>query len=126
ELGVKYSRGGITLNAVLFRQEFRNFQLNTFNGTVFIVQTVNGCEDDLLGADRDLSAATGACDPERVGWGVRSEGVELEAAVRVQRDINLTAGVTLADTEYRENLVGNRLGAPLDPALRQLPGDNLS
>ena len=126
ELGVKYSRAGITLNAVVFRQEFRNFQLNTFNGTVFIVQTVNGCEDNLLGGDRDLSAATGACDPESVGWGVRSEGVELEAAFRVERDINLTAGVTLADTEYRENLVGNRFGAPLDPALRKLPGDNLS
>ena len=126
ELGAKYSRGPITLNAVLFRQEFRNFQLNTFNGTVFIVQTINGCENDLGGADRDLSLATGACDPDAVGWGVRSEGVELEAAFRVQRDINLTAGLTLADTEYRENLVGNRFGAPLDPALRQLPGDNLS
>ncbi len=126
ELGAKYSRGPITLNAVLFRQEFRNFQLNTFNGTVFIVQTINGCENDLGGADRDLSLATGACDPDAVGWGVRSEGVELEAAFRVERDINLTAGLTLADTEYRENLVGNRFGAPLDPALRQLPGDNLS
>ena len=126
ELGAKYSRGPITLNAVLFRQEFRNFQLNTFNGTVFIVQTINGCENDLGGADRDLSLATGACDPDAVGWGVRSEGGELEAAFRVERDINLTAGLTLADTEYRENLVGNRFGAPLDPALRQLPGDNLS
>jgi iron complex outermembrane recepter protein len=126
EFGIKYSRGPVTLNAVAFRQQFRNFQLNTFNGTVFLVQTINGCTLDLQGADRDLSAATGACPQDEVGWGVRSEGVEVEAALRVQRDINLTAGLTLADTEYRENLVGNRLGAPLDPALRKLPGDNLS
>ena len=25
-----------------FRQEFDNFQLNTFNGTVFLVQNING------------------------------------------------------------------------------------
>ena len=44
---MKYSRGPITLNVVAFRQDFRNFQLNTFNGTVFLVQTINGCSADL-------------------------------------------------------------------------------
>jgi iron complex outermembrane recepter protein len=38
--------------------------------------------------------------------------------------INL--GLTVAKTEYRENLVGNDNGAALDPALRVLPGNNLS
>ena len=126
EFGVKYSRGPITLNTVLFRQDFRNFQLNTFNGTVFLVQTINGCENDLAGADRDLSAVTGSCPEDDVGYGVRSEGVEVEAVVRPRRDMNLTLGVTYANTRYRDNLVGNRNGAPLDPALRKLPGDNLS
>src|SRR6185369_11394033 len=50
ELGVKYSHGPITLNLTAFRQDFRNFQLNTFNGTVFLVQTINGC-DSLIGGD---------------------------------------------------------------------------
>ncbi|HEY0130466.1 MAG TPA: TonB-dependent receptor, partial [Allosphingosinicella sp.] len=147
ELGAKFSRGPLTLNAVLFRQSFKNFQLNTFNGTVFLVQTVNGCGIDLAGGDRDQSilpgasnyvappaanptanpaAATGACPAGDVGYGVRSEGVELESALRVRRDLNMTLGLTYANTRYRSQLVGNESGAPLDPALRMLPGDNLS
>jgi outer membrane receptor protein involved in Fe transport len=147
EIGAKFSRGPVTLNAVLFRQDFKNFQLNTFNGTVFLVQTVNGCGVDLNGADRDQStlpgapnfvappaanptanpaAATGACPAGEVGYGVRSEGVELESALRVRRDLNVTLGLTYANTHYRSQLVGNDTGAPLDPALRKLPGDNLS
>ncbi|HEX8468703.1 MAG TPA: TonB-dependent receptor [Allosphingosinicella sp.] len=147
ELGAKFSRGPITLNAVLFRQSFKNFQLNTFNGSVFLVQTINGCGVDLAGADRDQSilpgapnytpppatvpfanpaAATGACPAAEVGYGVRSEGLELESALRVHRDLNVTLGLTYANTRYRSQLVGNDTGAPLDPALRKLPGDNLS
>ena len=45
EIGAKYSRGPLTLNVALFRQDFKNFQLNTFNGTVFLVQTINGCDN---------------------------------------------------------------------------------
>ena len=126
EIGVKYSRGPLTLNAVVFRQEFENFQLNTFNGTVFLVQTVNGCETDLNGGDRDLSPTTGTCDPDDIGYGVRSQGVELEGALQPHRDLNVTLGLTWAETKYRNNLVGNRQCDPLDPALRMLPGDNLS
>lgn len=147
EFGAKFSRGPLTLNAVLFRQSFKNFQLNTFNGTVFLVQTVNGCGVDLAGGDRDQSilpgapnfvappaanptanpaAATGACPAGDVGYGVRSEGVELESALRVRRDLNATLGLTYANTRYRSQLVGTDTGAPLDPALRKLPGDNLS
>jgi iron complex outermembrane receptor protein len=126
EIGAKYSNGPLTLNAVLFRQDFENFQLNTFNGSVFLVQTINGCENDLGGGDRDTSAATGSCPAGDVSWGVRSEGVEIEAALRPMRDLSITAGFTLAETSYRANLVGNSNGVPLDPALRKLPGDNLS
>jgi iron complex outermembrane recepter protein len=41
-------------------------------------------------------------------------------------DFRVTAGYTYASTKYRDNLVGNRTGAPLDPALRVLPGSQLS
>jgi outer membrane receptor protein involved in Fe transport len=126
------------VNFALFRQQFRNFQLNTFNGTVFLVQTINGCKTNLNGADRDQStfptapnfaanaAATGACAADDVTYGVVSQGVELETSVRPMRDINVNFGLTYADTRYRNNLVGSRKGVPLDQALRMLPGNNLS
>jgi outer membrane receptor protein involved in Fe transport len=112
-----------------FRSDFSNFQLNTFNGSVFIVQTINGCGGDLTGgpdADTDTSLATGACATDDVSWGVRTEGFELEASLVPSRDFRMTAGLTYAKTKYRSDLVGNKSGAPLDPALRKLPGDNLS
>ncbi|MGQ3101134.1 MAG: TonB-dependent receptor [Sphingopyxis solisilvae] len=126
ELGAKYSTGPFSLGLSLFRSDFRNFQLNTFNGTVFLVQNINGCKADLGGADRDTSAATGACAADNVSWGVRAEGVEIEASLVPARNFRMAAGLTYANTSYRNNLVGTRLGAPLDPALRKLPGDNLS
>ena len=126
ELGFKYQRGPITLNITAFRQQFDNFQLNTFNGTVFLVQNINGCTADLGTTDSDLSATTGACAPDNVTYGVRSQGVEIEAILRPRRDLLVTLGLTLADTEYRNDLVGTDNGAPLDPALRVLPGERLS
>ena len=126
EIGAKLDLPGFTLSGALFRQDFENFQLNTFDGSVFIVQTANGCKTDLAGADRDASAATGACASGDVTWGVRSEGVELEASLRPSRNFVVGMGVTYASTKYNENLVGSASGAPLNPALRKLPGDNLS
>ena len=126
ELGFKYQRGPVTLNITAFRQQFESFQLNTFNGTVFIVQTVNGCTTELGDADRDLSATTGACPIDDVTYGVTSTGVEIEAVLRPHRDLVLTGGLTVANTRYRDDLIGNDTGAPLDPALRILPGENLS
>ena len=138
EIGGKYSARGLTINLSLFRQQFKNFQLNTFDGTVFIVQNVNGCTDDLNGGDRDQSkfatapnfnanaAATGVCDEDDVGYGVRAQGVELEASYRVMRDLRVNAGVTLGKTSYRQDLVGTDDGAPLNQALRVLPGNRLS
>jgi iron complex outermembrane receptor protein len=138
ELGAKYSTGPFGLGLTLFRSDFKNFQLNTFNGSVFLVQTVNGCSSDLNGADRDQSkfptapnynagaAASGACAKDDVGYGVRTEGFELEASLVPARSFRMTAGLTYARTKYRSNLVGNKSGAPLDQALRLLPGNNLS
>ena len=138
ELGAKFSNGPFGLSVSAFRSDFSNFQLNTFNGTVFLVQSINGCGTDLGGADRDqnLSAAgtnfnaaaasTGACGASDVGYGVRAEGFELEASLVPARNFRVAAGLTYANTSYRKNLVGSKTGAPLDPALRKLPGDNLS
>lgn len=126
ELGLKYGTRPLTISIAAFRQDFKNFQLNTFNGSVFLVQTVNGCSTSLAGADRDLSATTGACAAKDVGYGVRAQGVEIETALRPHRDVNVGLGLTYSRTKYRENIVGNAKGAPLDPALRKLPGDNLS
>jgi outer membrane receptor protein involved in Fe transport len=138
EIGLKYSTGPFSLNIAGFRQEFKNFQLNTFNGTVFLVQNINGCSADLNGGDRDQSkfptapnynaaaSTTGACGGDDVTYGVLSQGVELEASLVPHRDIRVGLGLTYSETKYREQLVGNASGAPLDQALRKLPGDNLS
>ena len=126
EVGMKYSTRKFGFSVAAFRQEFSNFQLNTFNGTVFLVQNINGCDDDLNGADRDASAATGACNAKAVAPGVIAQGVELEGTFNPSRDVAVTMGLTYSDTHYVDDLIGNDSGAPLDPALRLLPGDNLS
>ena len=138
ELGAKYSNGPFSAGMTFFRSDFSSFQLNTFNGTVFLVQNVNGCDSSLSGGDRDQSkftgvpnynaaaATTGACAKDDVSYGVRTEGFELEASLVPARSFRMTAGLTYAKTKYRNNLVGNDSGAPLDQALRLLPGNNLS
>ncbi|MCV0382944.1 MAG: TonB-dependent receptor [Erythrobacter sp.] len=126
ELGAKYSTREFGLSLAAFRQEFSNFQLNTFNGSVFLVQNINGCDTDLGGADRDPSGATGFCDIDAVAPGVIAQGVEVEATVNPVRDLGFTFGFTYADTKFEDNLIGNENGTPLDPALRLLPGDNMS
>ena len=126
EVGAKYATRMWSAGLTAFRQEFSNFQLNTFNGSVFLVQNINGCATDLGGGDRDASPATGTCSPDDVEPGVISEGVEFELALSPTRNVNMTMGVTYADTRYADFLVGSDQGVPLDPALRLLPGDNLS
>ena len=128
ELGAKYSTGPFSLSLSAFRSDFSSFQLNTFNGTVFLVQNVNGC-DNLVGgsnADTDLSNATGSCAPGDVSYGVRTQGFELESSLVPARNFRVAAGLTYASTKYRNDLIGTNTGAPLDAALRKLPGDNLS
>ena len=126
EIGAKYQTRQFGVSVAAFRQEFTNFQLNTFNGSVFLVQNINACKDDLGGADRDNSAATGACASDRTKPGVVAKGVEIEANLSPVRDLTATLGLTYADTSFANNLIGNEDGTPLDPALRLLPGDNMS
>ena len=138
EIGAKYSSGPFRAGLTLFRTDFKNFQLNTFNGSTYIVQTVNGCSADLGGGDRDQSkfagvgnynpgaSATGVCAKDDVTWGVRSEGFELEASLVPAPMFRMTAGLTYARTKYNKNLVGNSSGEPLDQALRMLPGNHMS
>ena len=128
EVGAKYSNGPFGLSVSAFRSDFSNFQLNTFDGSVFLVATVNGCNDLVGGpnADTDLSAATGTCAPGDVTYGVRTQGVELEASLVPARNFRMAAGLTYARTKYQNDAIGNNTGAALNPALRKLPGDNLS
>lgn len=138
EIGGKYSTGPFSLNLALFRQDFSNFQLNTFDGTSYIVQNIGGCSTDLGGADRDQSkfpaapnynpaaATTGACAKDDVTYGVRSQGVEIEASLVPARNFRVGLGLTYADTKYRDNLIGDADGAPLNQALRMLPGRRMS
>ena len=128
ELGAKFSNGPFGLSVSAFRSDFSSFQLNTFNGTVFLVQNVNGC-DNLVGgsnADTDLSNVTGRCAASDITYGVRTQGLELEASLTPARNFRMAAGLTYAKTTYRDDLIGTKNGAPLDLALRKLPGDNLS
>jgi iron complex outermembrane receptor protein len=126
EIGAKYATGPFSASLTFFRSDFSSFQLNTFNGSVFLVQTINGCSSGLGTTDSDLSAATGACPVGDVTYGVRAQGFELETVLNPSPDLRVTAGLTHAKTKYRDDLVGNGAGAPLDPALRILPGNLMS
>ena len=127
EIGAKYNISGrFNVNVAAFRQEFKDFQLNTFNGSVFVVQNIQGCSNDLNGADIDSVQFNGTCVGDADRKGVISQGVEVEATVSPIRDFTVTAGYTYADTYFRRNLVGNSQSAALDPALFLLPGNQMS
>ena len=131
ELGAKYHGRQFNLNAALFYSEFNNFQLNTFNGINFEVTNVNSCKDDLAGADRDIlpstaaASLTGTCAAGRLGPGLVSKGVELEAAIFPARFIAVNMGFTYADTKYQNNLVGIN-GRAFAPTSFQLPQARIS
>ena len=115
EIGLKYSQPKWSVNIAAFRQEFKNFQLNTFNGTSFVVQNINGC-------DGSLSAAR-TCDSDDVGPGLISQGVELELAASPVRNVRVSGGLTYARAKFANRLVGSSDGSvPVDPALFLLPG----
>jgi len=112
EIGLKINRPTWGLNVAAFREEFSNFQLNTFNGTSFVVQNINGCANAL--------AADGTCDDTKPG--LVSQGVEIEAYIAPTRNLRANAGVTYARAKFADRLVGNEDGSvPLDPALFLLP-----
>ena len=127
ELGLKYDGPGIDVNIAAFRQDFKDFQLNTFNGINFEVENINSCSGDLGGADQDNSGATGDCDliNGKVRSGVRSTGIEFEIFTRPFRDANFNLGITYADTRYRDNLVGAG-GEPISAQLFQLANRHIS
>ena len=124
ELGFKWDGPGIDINVAAFRQDFDDFQLNTFNGVNFEVTNIVSCKDSLNGADVDASATTGACPSNRLRPGVRTEGVELEVYASPAPNLQLTGGFTYLDSKYRNDLVGTN-GRPLSPVLFQLPGRRL-
>ena len=125
ELGIKYSSAKFTANLAAFRSEFTNFQLNTFNGTNYIVQNIGSCSDSLNGADRDNSSVTGVCTGD-VGKGVVTQGFELEAGAYPAPDLTFNLGYTYAHTQYQDNLVGSDSGEALNAALFLLPGSQVS
>nr|WP_087576143.1 TonB-dependent receptor [Sphingomonas sp. CDS-1] len=115
EIGLKYTRSKWSANVAVFRQEFKNFQLNTFNGTSFVVQNINGCDSALTTAR--------TCASGDVGPGLISQGVELELSATPVRNVRFAGGFTYARAKFANRLVGSGNGAvPLDPALFLLPG----
>jgi iron complex outermembrane receptor protein len=115
ELGIKFGQRHWSANIAAFRQEFSNFQLNTFNGTSFVVQNINGCGSAL--------SATRTCDSGDVKPGLITQGVELEMTASPARNFNVTGGLTYTRAKFANRLVGSSSGAvPLDPALFLLPG----
>ena len=128
ELGLKYDGPGIDINIALFRQDFKDFQLNTFNGINFEVENVNSCSAGLNGGDIDNDVGPdGDCDIAGgdVESGVRSTGIEFELFTRPFRDANFNLGITYADTHYRDNLVG-AFGEPISAQLFQLANRHIS
>jgi iron complex outermembrane recepter protein len=149
EIGAKLDLRGLTLNAALFYSKFDQFQLNTFNGTNFLVENIQSCRNELFGGDRDFAglpvtalpnvpqlpgvvgrsaaqaAATGACPADRVTSGVSSKGIELEAGIFPIDNLSFNMGFTYAKTKYAKNLVGVA-GRPFPVPLFNLPGQQLS
>jgi iron complex outermembrane receptor protein len=134
EVGAKFNTRGFTLNVAAFREEFRDFQLNTFNGSIFVVQNIEACKDSLNGLDVDngfnpvTGAQTGACPVNRAKKpGVISQGVEAEFTISPARNFTVTGGYTFSSTKFRKDLIGSSTtGEPLDRALFLLPGSHLS
>jgi iron complex outermembrane recepter protein len=122
EFGIKFNGRKIDVNIAVFRQQFNNYQLNTFNGLTFEVTNVQGCKDALNGADRDNSNLTGGCAANRLKPGVKSQGIELEYVLKPARNFTVSGGVTYLDSKYSTDLVGTD-GVPLSRVLFQLPGN---
>lgn len=123
ELGAKFNGRQIDLNVAVFRQEFENFQLNQFNGLAFAVENFNGCKSE-PGAPA-AGQVFGACPTGDTGVGVTSTGVEVEAFLYPARNFQMSAGVTYAETKYKQRIVG-AAGRALSNDFFQLPGQQIS
>ena len=130
EAGLKFDGRRFDLNAAVFYQSFKSFQLNTFNGTNFFVTDIRGCKDDLGTTDQDLIVGNSNCTNQTDG--VTSKGVELEASIYPAADVSFNIGYTYANTRYKKNLSGTpdffvpANGTSLQPALFLLPGRRMS
>ena len=69
----------LLLNGTLFRQEFSNFQFNTFNGLIFVIVSV----------------------PEVV-----SQGLDTDFVWFPIRDMSIQGGLTIADTRFQNKDLG--------------------
>ncbi|MCR5876075.1 TonB-dependent receptor [Phenylobacterium sp. J426] len=102
ELGAKTSwlNNSLLLNAALFYQKFEDFQLNTFVGTAFVVETL----------------------PK-----VTSRGVDIDFIYLPPVDgLTFQGGVTYAETEIGEFTAADLLNPTRFNSLRRLPGAQLS
>ncbi|MDO6415065.1 TonB-dependent receptor [Sphingomonas sp. BIUV-7] len=128
ELGAKLHRRLFDVDVALFHQRFRNFQLNSYTGTNFIVSNVQGCSASLGSRDADNIAANSTCTDTKAG--VISKGVEVDAALRPAADWVLSGGFAYADTRYAKDIVGSPDALTgdnsLPPVLFLLPGARLS
>ena len=150
EIGAKYSQRGFIFNVALFRQHVQELPAEHVRRHRFhcperqrlqvgprrrrsrperqprLAQLHSAGHPARSAFNINPAADTGRCDKDDVGWGVRSQGIELEATIIPISTVRLNLGLTFANTKYRKNLVGDDDGTPLSPALRMLPGDNIS
>ena len=102
ELGAKttWMDGNLLLNATLFRQEYEDFQLNSFLGTSFVVRSI----------------------PEVISQGVDAEIMWQPQAIN---GLMLQGGLMYADTQYGDGIPGGDFVAPTG-ALYKLQGAQMS
>jgi iron complex outermembrane recepter protein len=106
EVGAKFASRIFTVNAAVFFQDFKGFQLNAFDGLAFSVT--------------NLSKVT-------------SKGAELDFVAQPVDGLTATLGLAIADSKYDKNLVGPSFVQPSagPPAVAagsnfQLPGARLT
>ncbi len=127
EIGAKLHGRRFAINAALFYEAFKSFQLNTFDGTHFFVSDIRGCSHSLDGLDRDQIRGNSACSDYKPG--VTTRGLELEAYLYPARDVVFVTGFTLSDAKFAKNLVGTADASgnnSLDPSLSLIPGGRVS
>jgi iron complex outermembrane recepter protein len=78
EFGVKYGTRGFTVNFAAFLSDFKNYQVNAFNGVNFVVENVPSA---------------------------RTQGIELEVFARPTDRLTVSGGLTVSDAKYGANLV---------------------
>jgi outer membrane receptor protein involved in Fe transport len=102
ELGVKTTSfdGSLLFNATFFHQIFENFQLNTFLGTTFVVESI----------------------PE-----VTSTGIDIDAIFLTPLEgLTFTGGINYADTRYGQFTAADLSNPVRFQQLQLLPGQRLS